>query len=83
MIAEVSGTAKQTAEFMKYGEKLGAHIGTNIALTNVKKDCGAECVYKLISEWTAAASNDDLWSNWQVLQLSFFLSVYGCIIEHM
>jgi len=66
MIAEVSGTAEQTAQFMKYGEKLGAHIATNIALTNVKTNCSAACVHQLISDWIDVATKDDLWSNWQV-----------------
>lgn len=66
MIAEVSGTAEQTAPFMKYGEKLGAHIATNVALTNMKRDCGAACVRQLISDWIDVASQDDLWSNWQL-----------------
>jgi len=73
MIAELSGSANQTAQFMKYGEKLGAHIGTNVALTNVKKGCNAECVYKLITDWTDVANSDDLWSNWQVLFISTWL----------
>jgi len=76
MIAEVSGTAEQTAQFMKYGEKPGAHIATNVALTNVKKGCNAECLQQLIGDWFTIASKDELWSNWQVLSLSFLLSVY-------
>jgi len=74
MIAEVSGTAKQTAQFMKYGDKLGAHVATNVALTSVKEGCTADCVYKLITDWTTVADADELWSNWQVLQISAFLS---------
>jgi len=66
MIAEVNGTAEQTARFIKYGEKLGAHIATNIALTRVKGACTAECVYKLVNEWSDVATKDDVWSNWQV-----------------
>jgi len=75
MIAEVGGSAKQTAQFMKYGDKLGAHIATNVALTNVKKGCGADCVYKLITGWATVADADELWSNWQVLQISSFLLI--------
>jgi len=66
MIAEVSGTVEQTAQFMKYGDKPGAHIATNVALTNVKRGCDAECVHKLIADWTVVAGQDDVWSNWQV-----------------
>jgi len=71
MIAEVSGTAEQTAPFMKYGEKPGAHIATNVALTNIKKDCGAACIRQLVNDWIDVASQDDVWSNWQVLHLLF------------
>ena len=77
MIAEVSGSEKQTAQFIKYGEKDGAHIATNVALTNVKKGCSAECVYRLISDWTTVASSDELWSNWQVLRLILSISTCG------
>ena len=75
MIAEVSGTAEQTGLFMKYAGKPGAHIATNVALTNVERGCNAECVHKLVSDWMTVASKDDLWSNWQVIRLSFLLSV--------
>jgi len=67
MIAEVSGSAEQTAQFTKYGEKLGAHIATNAALTNVKKGCTAQCVHDLIADWMGVARKDDIWPNWQVL----------------
>lgn len=66
LIAEVSGSAEQTAQFMKCGEKLGAHIATNVALTNVKKGCTADCVHRVINDWYTVARKDELWSNWQV-----------------
>lgn len=75
MIAEVSGSAEQTAQFMKYGDKLGAHIATNVALTNVKRGCDAQCVHKLIGESIAVDNKDDVWPNWQVLCLTVFISV--------
>lgn len=67
MIAEVSGTAAQTAQFMKYEEKPGAHIATNVALTNIKRNCDAACVHQLIHDWIDVATKDELWCNWQVL----------------
>jgi len=73
MIAEVDGNAEQTAQFMKYGDKLGAHIATNVALTNVKRGCDARCVHKLIGEPIAVDNEDDVWPNWQVLCLTFFI----------
>lgn len=66
LIAEVSGSAEQTAQFMKCGEKLGAHIATNVALTNVKKGCTADCVHRVINDWYTVARKDELWSNWQL-----------------
>ena len=77
MIAEVSGSAEQTAQFMKYGDKAGAHIATNVALTNVKAGCNAGCVHQLISDWITVTGKDDVWSNWQVL-LTVILTISMC-----
>jgi len=84
MIATINGNAEQTAQFMKYGDKPGAHIATNVALTNVKKGCDAGCVHKLISDSVAISGEDDLWPNWQVLCLPLFLLLCAhLMMEHI
>ena len=82
MIAEVtSGTANQTAMFMKYGDHIGAHIATNKALTGIKYGCDAQSIFELVTDWTQTASNDaeGLWSNWQVC--SVFKNSHGLYFE--